>query len=79
MKEKGKRKGKYKTEEMGNSLNYREIHFLIHTKINILNWKIGAYEYLILYNAKIPLKILKKAVLFTQKTFHQSLILHKLF
>ena len=46
---------------MGNLLNYREIHFLTHNKIDILNWKIGTHESLILYNAKIPLKILEKS------------------
>ena len=46
---KGKRKGEQKTEEMGNSLNYREIHLLTH-KLNKLNWKIGPYKSLILFN-----------------------------
>ena len=46
---KGKRKGEQKTEEMGNSLNYREIHLLTH-KLNKLNWKIGPYKSLIFWN-----------------------------
>ena len=39
---KGKKEGGLKTEEMENLLNYREIHFLTHNKISILNWKIDS-------------------------------------
>ena len=39
---KGKKNWKQKTEEMGNLLNYREIHFLTHNKIKILDWKIDS-------------------------------------
>ena len=42
---KGKKEGgikELKIEEMETSLNYRQIHFLTHNKISILNWKIDS-------------------------------------